>query len=291
MSEQTEGRLFSEMGLESDAAMAMYIEDELGPFLDGCFYQIDNSLAMASRPMRPGSIEIAAPADEEFFAYATVVKSHYNTIRTCPSNPEHVTEKLLQGLDLDLYGGPIAPAVPNLDYLLLRDDMAKKLRKSGLSGFEIVPVRIHDDQSGGGAAIEAISFRGPNIQRKRKLIPAAGNRCHYCGYEPVICPSCENADSPCPRCGQKCVDYGKQDRPDRIIITPIPEAGVVVSGAAWDGADFCSGRSADIASRRAVTFFQRMGLGPLVAEPLRTYVGDCNEAQLERLHRLRDSET
>lgn len=169
-------------------------------------------------------------------------------IKDCSLDKRHVTGydyeicvDLFSGDEGDL--GDFVPLLYGLhwEFLIVSERFARRLKTSPLTGYQLRPVRISDNQS---------SIRNPKLfwlvatgrggVSHRLKVQGAPNLCPFCGKEPLICPACGILNGECLSCGQQAIVGPREpltpnDRRLRSMADPPDEW--VVEAKDWDGSD------------------------------------------------------
>ena len=155
----------------------------------------------------------------------------------------------------------------------LSSETASQLLKSGLTGFELFPIRfdIEEYQMEFELPCEffGLNFLGRAFRRVGQVVGL--NQCVYCGQDDLYCFECGDRFLECPRC--KALVGIEVDDP-ALDFVPFSESrsdayrsSGILDGDRYDGSDFFSGRSGQGLSARAVEWFLEHGVRGFRANP------------------------
>jgi hypothetical protein len=137
----------------------------------------------------------------------------------CPVSRHHETHRWYNSHVYAILRGTrkeIPPFVSTIDPVpLINADLAKRLRQSKLTGFEVRWVELDRINSGRQFDDELYFLSGPVPMPYvvRRINPKINNECPYCRYRPYFCPTCGYFESRCPQCG-KCGIQNTADEND-----------------------------------------------------------------------------
>src|SRR5690606_2592791 len=124
----------------------------------------------------------------------------YVVERPCPTHREHVRRRRIKSAQADvLGGGRLSDFVPSSTYdkIVVTEGFAERLKRSGLTGTQFLPLRIKVNQSlKPDPTLFVLQFAGDDCLRPLKL-QGAPNACPHCGKAPLICPECGFRQSRC----------------------------------------------------------------------------------------------
>ena len=153
----------------------------------------------------------------------------------------------------------------------LSSETASQLLKSGLTGFELFPIRfdIEEYQFELPCEFFGLNFLGRAFRRVGQVVGL--NQCVYCGQDDLYCFECGDRFLECPRC--KALVGIEVDDP-ALDFVPFSESrsdayrsSGILDGDRYDGSDFFSGRSGQGLSARAVEWFLEHGVRGFCANP------------------------
>ena len=153
----------------------------------------------------------------------------------------------------------------------LSSETASKLLKSGLTGFELFPIRfdIEEYQFELPCEFFGLNFLGRAFRRVGQVVGL--NQCVYCGQNDLYCFECGDYFLACPKC--KAFVGIEVDDPALDFVTfsescsDAYRSSGILDGDRYDGSDFFSGRSGQGLSARAVEWFLEHGVRGFCALP------------------------
>ena len=220
-------------------------------------------------------------------AYAEVISYEYRERHDCPVDRRHVSCQVCLPIVVNLFGGPMAPFIPNLSDALVSERFAAQLRDSGLKDVEIRPVDSSDGSGAHKPTVFALVYNGPEIRRSGWRGPVSENRCSFCGHTPLCCLVCRDRKYSCPQCGKDCrAKLNKAEAECAVGTSTTLRA--VVDPSFWDGSDFLGGASGVI-TRRALDWLLSVHAAPFCAEPLAADVSGLTRDQREFLETAKES--
>jgi hypothetical protein len=212
----------------------------------------------------------------------------------CSRDAKHRTETPHTDLEFDITDGRvIGPVILGDDtFLLLRGDVAEKLRKMKPRGARIQPVSTVSSLFPNlpKGSIWNLYFAGRFPFTAREVVPAAANRCWNCGHSPIVCPECCWFKWDCPNCGKVCIDRNKgrsDDIPQQSILFDRSAPSFVVNGKRWDGSDFFGQNFTGGVTGRGLRMLKEAGAWPLVFQPLLVKVDGMSDEQLKKLEAVK----
>jgi hypothetical protein len=153
----------------------------------------------------------------------------------------------------------------------LSSTTASQLLKSGLTGFELFPIRfdIEEYQFELPCEFFGLNFLGRAFRRVGQVVGL--NQCVYCGQNDLYCFECGDYFLACPKC--KAFVGIEVDDPALEFVTfsescsDAYRSSGILDGDRYDGSDFFSGRSGQFLSARAVEWFLEHGVRGFCANP------------------------
>jgi hypothetical protein len=153
----------------------------------------------------------------------------------------------------------------------LSSETASQLLKSGLTGFELFPIRfdIEEYQFELPCEFFGLNFLGRAFKRVGQVVGL--NQCVYCGQNDLYCFECGDYFLACPKC--KAFVGIEVDDPALEFVTfsescsDAYRSSGILDGDRYDGSDFFSGRTGQGLSARAVEWFLEHGVRGFCALP------------------------
>jgi hypothetical protein len=153
----------------------------------------------------------------------------------------------------------------------LSSETASQLLKSGLTGFELFPIRfdIEEYQFELPCEFFGLNFLGRAFRRVGQVVGL--NQCVYCGQNDLYCFECGDRFLECPRCkalvGIEVDDPALEFVTFRESCSDAYRSSGILDGDRYDGSDFFSGRTGQGLSARAVEWFLEHGVRGFCALP------------------------
>ena len=297
-------------------AHSIFQNDYSGELLEGIFYELDIPLSIGGvdflaeySPSKQKNQSIlndhSADAMKESQIYGTV---HYRQHRNyqCPLDSTHEISSVNRTSEpyfvssgekrdnywIELFNGPYVPKfVYDMSGLTVvvnrafRDEILQSdllgvvpLPLSAPSGFNQSVVKYPD--------LYYLECDGRSCYRRPKVVPPSPNECPFCGWGPVVCPSCQHVEWNCPECKNRLVvplvdHQGVGDK--RFAAPGAPPRGWVINGREWDGSDVFPGPVQAFVTGRFVNFALRCNAASFVAKSCLVDISECNIEQIERL--------
>jgi hypothetical protein len=224
----------------------------------------------------PGTFmdQLKLPRDEHRFYFET---TDYDILyNECLGPPRHSFQSRIANANAIARGGRrVVEFVSGVcdGWYALSSETASQLLQSGLTGFELFPIRfdIEEYQLEFDLPCQffGLNFVGRAFNRVGRVVGL--NQCVYCGQDDLYCFECGDYFLACPRC-QALVGI-EVDDPALEFVTfseSRPDAyrsSGILDGDRYDGSDFFSGRSGQGLSARAVEWFLEHGVRGFCAHP------------------------
>jgi hypothetical protein len=271
--------------------------DETGELVTGLFYQLDvaNDVEFAALGV-PGSAEwIKSGIDDEGGGNIAYLEPVYEVKYQCKLNPRHETDREISSCACRFYGQTVLRDFmmdPGGGLLTVTTEaLAKRIIDQGFNGVTPKHLKIIENQS----EIEAprlvwLQFsrhtRHKPFVRRNTIRLEEPNACPFCGWGPVVCPSCGDITYDCERCKERILvpasDHkGADDK--RWTIQRKPAAGTILEGKHWNGNDFVHFGSLHFVSKRVVDWLLRVHAAPFIAKPARVDVTGMTPEQRAKL--------
>jgi hypothetical protein len=155
----------------------------------------------------------------------------------------------------------------------LSSETASQLLKSGLTGFELFPIRFDIEEYKMEFELPCeffgLNFLGRAFRRVGQVVGL--NQCVYCGQNDLYCFECGDYFLACPKC--KAFVGIEVDDPALEFVTfsescsDAYRSSGILDGDRYDGSDFFSGRTGQGLSARAVEWFLEHGVRGFCALP------------------------
>jgi len=197
----------------------------------------------------PGTfIEELARRDEDRSLYLVLKRSQDDSIQ-CSGKPQHPFQSRVRKIEAEAFGGTRVVEFVTDDgagFFTLSEHTAARLKRSSLTGFELVPISLDLSQYRYSlrCSLMALGFIGQPCSRIASVI--GDNRCTQCGQPDLFCSQCGHWFYRCPRCKSKveCII-----RDDAVIALESSKTSdgityntpFILDGDRYDGSDFISG--------------------------------------------------
>jgi hypothetical protein len=191
-----------------------------------------------------GDLEAAMEADRVYGEWTGREKAE--DLHDCPVSKQHVTERRVLSVSIDLFGGAVLGdflSLTNHGFNIVSRPFAERLKRSGLTGFATRKgVTINVNQSDAkDPEFFLLDVVGRGGFCTRWHVEGAPNSCPYCGREPVVCSGCYQLSKwECQQCGKEI--YYDRDHPEQAdgkkLLFDRYSSILIVDGKNWDGSDW-----------------------------------------------------
>jgi hypothetical protein len=208
------------------------------------------------------------PFEEWSLPYCKFVDAQLEDVE-CPRKCGHMLEVLCKKLEVELLGsrgslelGAFLPLVDH-GFTIVSPAFASRLLQSGLTGFDLQEVRIACNQTDIAVTNLFVLRIVGNGGVSRRLKVEGSDACPFCGFEPMICPTCGEINSPCVQCGNPTCSNDPGNK--RLFYFSVKDQLVkrIAEKKQWDGSDWFSEKGtagAWFVNERTKAFFDAQGL-------------------------------
>jgi hypothetical protein len=271
--------------------MALLVNDDSGRIEYGLFFLLDAYRINRWRKYKHALINLSLNDQPLHVVAIDSVEEEFATGR-CVAHPQEPDFLKIYEVEVQLFGGASdGKFLSGLDggYLYVNERIAEAVLQADFRGARFANISVNYNSSHiDGSSLRVMCFDGCSAYRPKIIVPPEANRCHICGFAPIVCSICDYFNHSCPVCNADLVSFNFDDTEAPVKFAPDSGEYKVISLDRWDGSDFLGGDM--IVTGRVVDFLFSFEPQILCAQALRCYVGDHSEEEYRHLRSRRFQE-